>query len=463
MNTRPESASSLPINLTGVACYFLVLVITLHYNPDIAFIPLFILSILAVCVPVVLLELVVLKVHHRPDAGMLPVKRPVDNTQIKLKVTGLNATLFVLFLAYIFFPEYQQEKYHDYLLLFCGTGVLIMGGGFLYINAAEHWLPDTRDGFWQVGAWLRGRRGETNVALLKEHWKRWLIKGFFLPLMISGWDLFYQTFWQGHLLFSNVFVKNTDSLPAHSFAEHFSIATLGWNDYLLLTIFFMTSVDMVFGVIGYLMTFRVLDADIKSTEPTLFGWVVCIMCYPPIWYIFSQAYFNIGDEQNWQLWLKDYPALFFCWGLIVLAGHAVNSLCTITFGLRFSNLTYRRLITGGFYRYSKHPQYIAKWVTWLFSFVPFIALGGLFSGLCSFLALCAVGGIYYLRARSEENHCSNYPEYVAYAEWIEQHGIFRKIGERIPCLRYSQARAQQSGSIIWQKKAAVPEAGSQHC
>ena len=44
--------------------------------------------------------------------------------------------------------------------------------------------------------------------------------------------------------------------------------------------------------------------------------------------------------------------------------------------------------------------------------------------------------VYFLRARTEERHLSHDPVYVAYALWINEHGIFHRLGKLLPWLRY---------------------------
>ena len=92
MSSLPKSASSLSINLVGVASYALVMIATLYYDPEIGFVAFFLRCMLAIAVPVVLLELLVLRVHKRPRVGWLAVKDPADNARVRLKVIGLNAT-----------------------------------------------------------------------------------------------------------------------------------------------------------------------------------------------------------------------------------------------------------------------------------------------------------------------------------------------------------------------------------
>ena len=52
-------------------------------------------------------------------------------------------------------------------------------------------------------------------------------------------------------------------------------------------------------------------------------------------------------------------------------------------------------------------------------------------------ALLGINMLYAIRARSEELHLSEEPTYVAYALWIERHGIFRWIGWIAPWMRYA--------------------------
>ena len=454
MTQLPPSASRLWVNLVGVACYVAVLCAAFSYDPDIAFLPLFGLGIAALALPILLLELCVLKTYRRDQVGWQPVPAPVENAMVKRKVLGLNATLAALFAAYLLLPEYSKPIYGDYLKLYFAGGLLVVGGGFIYLNYITSRLPDKEDGFWQVGAWLAGDREAVQWPLLVEHCKRWLVKGFFLPLMVAGAGLYYIEFWEGHLLYSDFQLVAPEVQTAlHSFAGRLSLEALERNDYVLLLLFFVTSLDVMFGVIGYVLTLRILDAHIRSTEPTLFGWLVCLVCYPPFWMVVGSSYLAAGSETlDWRVWLQHSPDWFFAWGVLVCLAYGTYTLCTVTMGIRVSNLCYRGLITSGPYRYSKHPQYIAKWCAWLLMLVPFISPVGPFTALRSVVLLVALGVLYYWRARTEENHLSNYPAYVAYAEWMNEHGLLRKLGQWVPYLRYSQARAQASGSIIWQKK-----------
>ena len=50
------------------------------------------------------------------------------------------------------------------------------------------------------------------------------------------------------------------------------------NAYLVQLLIF---VDTVIFSLGYLIESKYLKNEIKSVEPTLLGWIVCLWCYPP--------------------------------------------------------------------------------------------------------------------------------------------------------------------------------------
>ena len=106
------------------------------------------------------------------------------------------------------------------------------------------------------------------------------------------------------------------------------------------------------------------------------------------------------------------------------------------FGFRFSNLTHRGIITGGPYRFTKHPSYIFKNIGWWLINVPFLSASSLGEALLHSAGLLMVSAVYYLRAMTEEMHLSEDPTYVAYAEWINDHGALRWLGRLLPALRY---------------------------
>ncbi len=55
---------------------------------------------------------------------------------------------------------------------------------------------------------------------------------------------------------------------------------------------------------------------------------------------------------------------------------AIYAWATLAFGIRFSNLTYRGVLTNGPYRFTRHPAYVSKNLFWWLSVLPFMVSSG---------------------------------------------------------------------------------------
>jgi len=114
------------------------------------------------------------------------------------------------------------------------------------------------------------------------------------------------------------------------------------------------------------------------------------------------------------------------WAFTILVLIAIYAIATVTFGVRFSNLTHRGILTNGPFRFTKHPAYVTKNLSWWLVSVPFIVTSdGIFGAVRRSLLLACVNFIYFMRARTEERHLSRDPTYVAYALWMNEHGWLR--------------------------------------
>jgi hypothetical protein len=187
-------------------------------------------------------------------------------------------------------------------------------------------------------------------------------------------------------------------------------------------------VDVVWASVGYLCTLRLFNCHIRSTEPTLKGWVVCIACYPPFWGLLYERYVTYDDQYYWGDYFTIGAYGDLVWGSMIIALVIVYVWATVSFGARFSNLTNRGIITSGPYRFTKHPAYISKNISWWLISVPFIAHSDVLDSLKMCVLLLMVNGIYYLRAKTEEAHLSLDPAYVEYEQWMARHGPLARIG-----------------------------------
>ncbi len=189
----------------------------------------------------------------------------------------------------------------------------------------------------------------------------------------------------------------------------------------------MFMIDTTFATVGYALTMKPLDAHIRSANPYAAGWTAALICYPPFVLMGGGGPLDYHSgtmgEDGWNYWLAGYPLLMALVGFLLVALTAVYAWATVAFGIRFSNLTHRGILTHGPYAWTKHPAYVTKNLFWWLATLPFLATSGSLTDVIrnSFI-MGVVAGVYYWRARTEERHLSADPAYVAYAEWMERNG-----------------------------------------
>ena len=246
------------------------------------------------------------------------------------------------------------------------------------------------------------------VRALGQQWAFWMLKGFFIPLY-------------GYFLFMGV-VHLTSALP---------VTPIGW---LFVIIAIAFTIDLTFGIAGYVFASEKLFHSVVSLQPRLIGWLACFFCYSTVSNYWPQFGAILRNEHSWPSVLDQSPELSVAVPFM-LAILAIYVSATIAFGLRFSNLTNRGVITTGPYRLMKHPAYFGHvataWITVL-----------LFSRLdaAMLIALVAFTAVYRLRAVTEETHLRENPQYVEYEAWIREHGLLGRASPQI-LLRSNPARA----------------------
>jgi protein-S-isoprenylcysteine O-methyltransferase Ste14 len=257
---------------------------------------------------------------------------------------------------------------------------------------------------------------EIDGAALKSHFMGWTVKCFFLALMV-------------------VYLSGEIGSLQNAFNNYMADRG-GWYQFLY-DLSYM--VDLLFCVVGYTITLRLFDSHIRSTEPTAFGWVIALMCYQPFYSIIGSMYLHYDDSIYWDNWLGGIGWLRNLWAAAICFLLFVYALSTVAFGLRFSNLTYRGVITSGPYRFTKHPAYLSKNLSWWLISVPWVwePQSHWYEALRNCCLIGLLNLVYYLRARTEENHLSlRDPDYVAYALWMEEHGMMSWLGRLFPVFRY---------------------------
>jgi protein-S-isoprenylcysteine O-methyltransferase Ste14 len=409
----PPSASNFGLNLIGAlgAVLALAALRAQHMGGPVA--------VLIVCaagvVPIIVLDLLVLHVHRRESTG-LDWGRPhsPDLARIATKLPGLGLTLGPIALTYFVFSEYHSDFYDSFYAVLRRFALSLVVGCVAYVWGVDGLMREPHDAYWQLGRVLLGHRVDARRADLANHARGWLVKAFYIPLFV-------------------VYVHGQLNGLLHFRLEGLSAADLRLYDFLNDLIY---GLDVVFATVGYCLSFRILDAHLRSAEPTMLGWVVAVECYDPFWRgLFQRVYLHY-EGVGFGPWLAGHTSLRWTWAAAILALEGVYVLATFAFGLRFSNLTHRGILTSGPYRFSKHPAYVAKNLSWWLVSVPFVPFHGWAEALRSCLALGCVNVVYLLRAKTEERHLSRDPVYVAYALWMNEHGLLRFL-QCVPILRYS--------------------------
>jgi protein-S-isoprenylcysteine O-methyltransferase Ste14 len=365
-------------------------------------------GMLFTALPMALWSVVVDKVHLRASTGIdwsnprpLAVSLPVS----VIKLVGLWATWALLAGFYALGRWYWDGNYLFAMevLAFAAFPLVILS--VPYVIWLDRYLLDPHEGTYAFGALLLG--GGVDGAAIARHWRAWAIKGFFGAFMIS--------------ILPPGFAQIVAAQPQQMLGN--PVEFIGF----LVTLLFV--VDVQIGTVGYLLTLRPLDSHIRSGNPLLAGWLAALLCYPPfVWGIIGPDNSVLSYEfatPGWAHWMGANPALLWAWGGVLVFLTGIYAWATVVFGIRFSNLTYRGVLTHGPYRFTRHPAYLSKNLFWWASVLPFLVTSGSpLEALRNCVFLLVVNAIYYWRARTEEAHLlAEDAKYRDYHAWMEQRGV----------------------------------------
>jgi protein-S-isoprenylcysteine O-methyltransferase Ste14 len=413
--TLPQSPTCVSINLFALAITTLTIVAIRQYGGNLSTLQAVIICLLSLAGSIVLLEFVFLRTFLNPSTGLdFSLKRPWNFKRIFIKLLGFYVTLILVALVYWLFPEYHGRFYIHYWGYLRIIVPILSLGAIPYFVLVDHFMKEPRDGYWHLGMFVLCKWSKINRYILGQHLLGWLVKLFFLPLMYTylvSRVQYFRTF-----SYSNIF---------NSFNAFY--------DFVYSCIF---GIDLIFVTAGYTLSLRIFDSHMRSVEPTLLGWFVALECYEPFWSFSSGTYLKYMNGYYWDNWFSGHPFLIIFWGSAILFLLTVYVYATIPFGIRFSNLTNRSILTNGPYRWTKHPAYVSKNLSWWFISIPFLPQAGLSESLRLSLLLLCVNVIYFLRARTEERHLSKDPVYIEYATAMNERSIFAFIGKIIPVLKF---------------------------
>lgn len=398
---RPRSAVSAGVGWAGLAGLVLWVLIARRMGLEGPYVAM--ASVLACGLPMVGWSLLVDRVHRNPSTGLdwdRPLRPLSESFDISLvKLTGLWATWAIIALLYCIGRWYWRGQYL-FAMEMMGTAIpALLVLSVPYILWIDRRLAEPRDGAYAFGQMLLNL-GPPDHAALQEHLRSWGVKGFFTAFMIS--------------IVPGNFADVVRPAVAEILMNPVTLAR--W----LISAMFL--VDVAFATVGYLMTLRPLDSHIRSANPYAAGWMAALICYPPFLLMADGGPLDYHPgTQDWVGWMDGHPVLLTVTGLALVVLTGIYAWATVAFGLRFSNLTHRGVLTHGPYRWSKHPAYLAKNLYWWLATLPFFATTGSFTDVvrnCVILAM--INGVYYWRARTEERHLMADPAYRAYVEWMDR-------------------------------------------
>ncbi len=421
--TRPAGVTGLLAGLVGLAVGSVAVYVSTTF--DIAPYQRAVVVALASAAAMVLVEVGVNKVHRLPSTGL--ATRPVNDFSLMRVLQKLVAFwTIVAFLVVVYFwlvPVYSSDFYDPFKQAALMVLPFLAVVSPFYVAYVDRRQIEPEDGYVDLYRAITGRmpadRSQLVVLL-----QGWLVKAFFLPIMF--------VFLTGNIASTQV------SALAGGFSSFDNFYNLAYD------LFYMW--DVIPALVGYTLTLRLIDSHIRSVDPTVSGWVVCLVCYPPFWSALTWQYLNYdSDDLYWRDFVGGSAWLTALWGSTILALLVVYVWGTAMFGTRFSNLTHRGILTGGPFRWVKHPAYLSKNITWWLISVPFLTSGDWTVALQSCLLLAGVSGIYYLRAKTEERHLKSDPVYQQYSDYIDEHGLFAHVRRGLAGRARRESNPQPAG------------------
>ena len=335
--TAPRSSTDIRINILGVMAFAVAI-----YACNICALSglnAVLTCLLAYAGTILLLEVIYLRTPWRDSVGLDFSRPKLTPKRVVIKLIGIYGSFGFIGFLYWLFPEYHGTFYNNYWNAIRNILPIVLVLAVPYAAFMDCYQKEPNDTYHRFGKFLLLDWDGLNFRQIGQHALGWLVKGFFLPLMFTS----------VHDNINSWVVKDLRSLP-QNFEEFFHI-----------TLLLFYTLDLMVAVTGYVLTIRLLDTHVRSTEPTMFGWWVCTLCYQPFQGTFLRLYLqNIGNEDNWMIWLHDYPIFQALWGMAAMATIAVYmSSRTACIDLQNIPHMWERICIGGSCLFHSFPGAIS--------------------------------------------------------------------------------------------------------
>ena len=259
---------------------------------------------------------------------------------------------------------------------------------------------------------LGSKKRLTLVRDDKKNLRSLLVKVFFAPLMtVFFFDQFPHLVANIHYLINGLTEELINGRYSH----------IRFNrDLFNISVAFIFSIDVALAWCGYITSSRWVNNQTISTDPTMLGWVVCLICYPPF-QMFLGLYYGAPNERD--ILQIQIPWLVTLFSVLMILSYFVYMWTTLCFGIRFSNLTHRGIIRSGPFKYIRHPAYASKNFAWWCIMFPTIIYNmtnnGIGIAITQILGLALMTWVYYWRAITEEKHLLTDSDYQNYCDNVK--------------------------------------------
>lgn len=338
------------------------------------------------------------------------------------------------------------EYYRDYYQPFFAMLPLLMVGAplitALVLFLTERFAGSSERGGRELGILLgRIATGSFKKAfalakwnLLRDELLSWFLWGFFLPLnfveLVRALGIFRG---QEYLLFSG------DWLHAQ---------------YLIIMMIYAALIAAI--TPGYMFASRIIRTETKAVDHSWFAWTITLICYDPIVSAVFGRWLDYRAAVEGPMWMRPWASVFEHSEFLLIVIGGLIIFCELIhlwgeaqFGLRASNISNRGIITTGLFRLTKHPIYVSKCAGWFLMYVPFLAGGTFAANLRLTILWVLVCVVYMLRSLAEERLLAKDRDYVAYALYMDKHGMFAWVGKYVPFItfKYRLERWQKSEGL----------------
>ncbi|MGD9276551.1 MAG: methyltransferase [Candidatus Pacearchaeota archaeon] len=315
----------------------------------------------------------------------------------KEKLKNYFSNIILIWLAFLFYKIFFYYK--NFLRQETITAIFYLSLAYTLLGFLFYFLTPS--------AKIQKSRGRNVFSLIKKLFKKQkpskqetisllfiFVKIFFLPIMIN--------FVFGNFSSIKNQILNFNNFPNLSFIDSFNLIVFPF----LLALIFL--IDTLWFSFGYSIESKKLKNKVRSVEPTILGWTVALICYPPF-NGFATKYLNWYASESVLFFT---PTITFIMRILIILFLGIYVSATLSLGAKCSNLTNRGIVSTGAYSIVRHPAYISKNISWWLMIIPVLSIPAI-------LSMGTWSIIYHLRTITEERHLSHDPDYIIYKNKVK--------------------------------------------